>query len=130
MRLIASGGAARHAPENSLPALLCAYTAGADVIAIDVRRTSDGHFVLAADPDMTRLAGDAAVVEESPLSALRKLDVAKTFRSAGASPTFYFDPAVEGRIMRIELLEHALDALPEDATIAVRPHVVGTSFMP
>jgi glycerophosphoryl diester phosphodiesterase len=36
--------------ENSLTAIAAAARAGADAVEIDVRRTADGHFVLAHDP--------------------------------------------------------------------------------
>lgn len=88
-RLIARRGAARHAPENSLVALLSAYTAGADSLAIEVRRTADGQLVLAADDDLLRLTGTSAKVSTSDLADLLRLDLSETFRPPG-SPNFRY----------------------------------------
>jgi glycerophosphoryl diester phosphodiesterase len=49
---------ASHAPENTLLALERAIAAGADVVEIDVQRTSDGVVVVAHDADLMRVARD------------------------------------------------------------------------
>lgn len=120
-RLIASRGAARHAPENSLVALLSAYTAGADGLAIEVRRTADGHLVLAADDDLTRLTGTSVKVSTSHLADLLALDMSEAFRPP-VSPNFhYYDPSVTGRRLRIATLHSVLTELPHDVSLVVAP---------
>lgn len=120
-RLIARRGAARHAPENSLVALLSAYTAGADGLAIEVRRTADGQLVLAADDDLSRLTGTATKVSTSFLAELLRLDMSETFRPP-ASPGFhYYDPSVIGRHLRIATLHSALTELPHDLSLVIAP---------
>ncbi|QCO00107.1 hypothetical protein D3093_33155 (plasmid) [Azospirillum argentinense] len=119
MHVIALRGAPRHAPENTQVSLLSAYAAGADAIAVDVRRTVDGHLVLAAESDLARLAGTSAIVEALPLSALSKLNLAATFTSPGSLGFTYYDPVVPSRRIGIATLVGALDEMPEDASFIV-----------
>ncbi|PRN02986.1 hypothetical protein A0O30_19615 [Pseudomonas sp. LLC-1] len=120
-RLIARRGAARHAPENSLVALLSAYTAGADGLAIEVRCTLDGQLVLAADDDLSRLTGTTVKVSTSTLEDLLALDMSETFRPL-ASPNFhYYDPTVIGRKLRIATLHSVLTELPLDLDLVISP---------
>ncbi len=57
LRLYGHRGASAHLPENTLPAFERALADGANALEIDIHRTSDGHFVVAHDPDGGRLAG-------------------------------------------------------------------------
>lgn len=119
--LIARRGAARHAPENSLVALLSAYTAGADGLAIEVRRTADGQLVLAAEDDLSRLTGASAKVSTSVLADLLALDMSKTFRPLASSNFHYYDPSVTGRRLRIATLHSVLTELPHDVSLVIAP---------
>jgi glycerophosphoryl diester phosphodiesterase len=56
--------------ENTLPSLLSAVRAGADVVETDVRVTGDGVPVLLHDPTLRRLWGDRASVADVPLAGL------------------------------------------------------------
>ena len=50
--------------ENTVPAVLAGWDAGADLVEIDVRRTNDGHGVVLHDPTLHRLWGrDAALAD-------------------------------------------------------------------
>jgi glycerophosphoryl diester phosphodiesterase len=54
---IAHRGLWRNAPENSLPAIEEAISAGCEVVEIDVRRTADGQFILLHDHTLERMTG-------------------------------------------------------------------------
>ncbi|MBY5340429.1 glycerophosphodiester phosphodiesterase family protein [Rhizobium leguminosarum] len=119
MRIIAHRGAPLHAPENSRFSLLAAYAAGADVLAIDVRMTSDGELVLAADSDLAQLTGISTVVENSTLAQLKALNLAETFQPAGSADFHYYDPTVPSRRIQIETLVSLLDEGPDDLRLLV-----------
>jgi glycerophosphoryl diester phosphodiesterase len=117
MRIAAQRGNALHAPENTRPALLCAYTAGADAMQFEVRLTGDGHVVLASDDATDALTGEAGRISELTLAELRKLDFSKTYRPRG-SPGFAYRPP--GRApLRIETLGRILDELPADLDLLI-----------
>ena len=88
-------GAALLAPENTLAAFQAAIEAGADAIEFDVRLSADGAVVVFHDTDFRRVAGDPRRVGETPLSAMRDIDVGS-----------WFDPAFSGE--RIATLAEAL----------------------
>jgi glycerophosphoryl diester phosphodiesterase len=67
-------GAAAHAPGNTLASFRRALAIGVDMIEVDVRCCGDGHLVLAHDESLPGPAGDV-VVAQTPLSALRELDI-------------------------------------------------------
>jgi glycerophosphoryl diester phosphodiesterase len=92
-------GASADAPENTLAAFRRAMEQGADGFELDVQRCATGEVVVLHDEDTRRVAGEALRVVESPLSALRALDV-------GA----WRGDAFRGE--RIPLLSEVLEALP------------------
>ena len=73
--IIAHRGASADAPENTLAAFRLAWQQGADGIEGDFRLTSDGRIVCFHDDDTARVAGISLIVEETPLTKLRTLDV-------------------------------------------------------
>ncbi len=92
-------GANRDAPENTLAAFRLALAQGADGVELDVWRCATGEVVVTHDEDTSRVAGTALRVPDSPLAALRSLDV-----GSGKGAPF--------RGERIPLLEEVLEALP------------------
>ncbi|WP_020573555.1 glycerophosphodiester phosphodiesterase [Actinopolymorpha alba] len=60
---IAHRGEPRGHRENTLPAIRAAVEAGADMVEIDLRLTSDGQLVVLHDPTLERLWGDPRSVE-------------------------------------------------------------------
>jgi glycerophosphoryl diester phosphodiesterase len=76
LRLYGHRGAPAHLPENTLPAFERALTDGANSLEIDVHPTSDGHFVVAHDPDGQRMAGVAEQIRTSTLDQVKKWNVA------------------------------------------------------
>ena len=77
-------GASQAAPENTLAAFQAAIDAGADAIELDVRLTSDGAVVVFHDSDFRRVANDPRAVVDTPLSAMRDLDIGSWFAPAFA----------------------------------------------
>ncbi len=92
-------GASAEAPENTLAAFRLAMAQGADGVELDVWRCATGEVVVAHDEDLSRVAGTPLRVPDSPLAALRALDV-------GAWKGERF------RGERIPLLAEVLEALP------------------
>ncbi|WP_166432709.1 glycerophosphodiester phosphodiesterase [Luteimonas yindakuii] len=88
-------GASTVAPENTLAAFQAAIDAGADAIELDVRLSADGVVVVFHDSDFRRVAGDPRTVVQTPLAAMRDIDVGS-----------WFDPAFAGE--RIATLAEAL----------------------
>jgi glycerophosphoryl diester phosphodiesterase len=92
-------GASAEAPENTLAAFRLALAQGADGVELDVWRCATGEVVVAHDEDAVRVAGAALRIRDTPLAALRALDV-------GAWKGERF------RGERIPLLAEVLEALP------------------
>ncbi len=88
-------GASAVAPENTLAAFQAAIEAGADAIEFDVRLSADGAVVVFHDSDFRRIAGAPQAVVDTPLTAMRDIDVGS-----------WFDPAFSGE--RIATLTEAL----------------------
>ena len=76
LRLYGHRGAPAHLPENTLPAFERALADGANSLEIDVHPTSDGHFMVAHDPDGRRMAGVAEEIKTSTLHQVKKWNVA------------------------------------------------------
>ncbi|PWE53659.1 glycerophosphodiester phosphodiesterase [Metarhizobium album] len=68
--IVAHRGIWTDAPENSLLAIRRAIEAGYDVVEIDVRKTSDGEFVLLHDDTLERVAGIDTAPEQMTLKDL------------------------------------------------------------
>ena len=73
--MIAHRGASAERPENTLAAFGLAESQGADAIELDVMRCGTGEVVVFHDDDLTRLAGRADRVRETPLSSLRTVRI-------------------------------------------------------
>jgi glycerophosphoryl diester phosphodiesterase len=71
-RLYAHRGACLRCPENSLEAFGLALEDGANALEMDVHQTSDGHWVVAHDPDGSRVAGDARPIHSLPLESIKR----------------------------------------------------------
>jgi glycerophosphoryl diester phosphodiesterase len=73
--VIAHRGNHSHAHENTLTALQNAIDAGADYAEIDVRRTTDGHYVLMHDQTVDRMTDGHGAVKELTFSQTQQLRV-------------------------------------------------------
>ncbi len=109
MRVAAYQGNRLHAPENTRIALLSAYVAGADVLALDVQPTRDGHLVVAHDETIDRLTGEAGHIRDLTLAELLAKDVSHTFQPRGAPRFVYYHGK---RAMPVETFPDLLDLLP------------------
>lgn len=95
--VIAHRGEHRSHPENTLEAIEGAIRAGADLVEMDVRRSSDGQYLLMHDATVDRMTDGKGRVSEKTWAELSSLKVADKARTN----------AVPSRIPR---LEQALDA--------------------
>jgi len=66
-------GATVFAPENTIPSFEAAMTLGAYAVEIDVRHTSDGHYVLMHDDTVDRTTNGSGPVEEMTLAEIKQL---------------------------------------------------------
>lgn len=71
--VVAHRGDWRNAPENSVRAIQNAIGLGVDLVEVDVRRTSDGHFVLLHDTTLNRTTTGSGPVSASTLSKIKQL---------------------------------------------------------
>ena len=79
--IIAHRGEHRSHPENTLDAIEGAIRAGADLVEMDVRRSSDGRYLLMHDATVDRMTDGQGRVSEktwAELSALKVADKART----------------------------------------------------
>jgi glycerophosphoryl diester phosphodiesterase len=72
--IVAHRGASAHEPENTLVAFESALRAGADVVELDVRLSSDGVPVVLHDPDVAATTDGTGYVHAMALDQLKKLD--------------------------------------------------------
>lgn len=74
-RNIAHRGLATAAPENTIAAFRAALQAGATHLETDVHGSSDGIAVISHDPDLRRVLGRSARIDEFSMSQLAALDL-------------------------------------------------------
>ena len=75
-------GASRHAPENTMIAFELAKAAGADLIELDVRKTSDRELVVIHSADVSSTTNGNGRVAELTLDEIRQLSAGFRFGSA------------------------------------------------
>lgn len=114
---VAFRGAAREAPENTVPAIEAAVKAGADVVRIDVRVTRDDTAVLSAEPRLERISGVNRAVNRLKLAEIKELD-------AGA----WFSDEFKG--VRVPTLDEALAAAGDcGVSVAIAARRPSASFL-
>lgn len=96
--IIAHRGASGHAPENTLAAIAKAANLGATCVEFDCMLTSDKKVVLHHDADMARTANAERRISETPLFAIKTLEVGS-----------WFDKSFAGEM--VPTLEETLDLL-------------------
>lgn len=77
--LAAHRGEKKHHPENTMPAFIAAYEAGADMIETDIRMTRDGELILMHDASALRTCGVDAKLNDMTLDDVRQLDAGAVF---------------------------------------------------
>ena len=75
--VIAHGGNASEAPQNSLVAFHQALDLGVDLIELAVNRTGDGHAVIFHGPDLKKTTGVEGRISDLTLAEARELDVGR-----------------------------------------------------
>jgi glycerophosphoryl diester phosphodiesterase len=100
-RIVAHRTLERDRPENSLAGIRLAGEVGADVVEVDVRRTSDGVPMLLHDGNLARTTGVPLPISWLPSSVVRRI------------------PLLRGHGERIPTLEAALTALPDGVRMAI-----------
>lgn len=83
LRIIAHRGYSERYPENTLPALQAALTAGADAIELDVQITSDGVPVLFHDATLDRTTGHSGSIAELSFQEVQQLSAHEPSRLGG-----------------------------------------------
>ncbi len=104
-RLYAHRGAAAERPENTLPSFRRALELGADALETDLHMTSDGHVVVAHDPDGARMCGVAAEIRRSTLAEVQKWDAGWGFMAGAERP-------YAGKALAIPTLGELLEECP------------------
>ena len=67
------------APENTIPAVAAAISAGYDYVEVDVALTADGHPVLIHDKKVDRTTNGTGLVADLTLAEIRSLDAGEWF---------------------------------------------------
>ncbi len=81
MALIAHRGDPMRTPENTLASFQSALHHGAQALEADLRRTSDGEWVIFHDPSLKRTTGQEALLASTPWEKVRHLDAGGWFSS-------------------------------------------------
>jgi len=106
-------GAARYAPENTLPALEKAVRLGADYVEFDVRTTRDGMFILLHDGTLNRTTGGRGSVRDQSGSNLGALDAGAWFgRPFQGTKVPRLDEFLQAAAQKVELYVDAKDIAP------------------
>lgn len=74
-------------PENTLPSFAAAWEQGAEMIEIDIQRTSDHHLVVIHDPTVDRTTEGRGMVKDLTLAQLERLNASAGFKDHSYPPT-------------------------------------------
>ncbi|MGH2676210.1 MAG: glycerophosphodiester phosphodiesterase [Actinomycetota bacterium] len=132
--MVAHRGASACEPENTLAAFEAAVRAGADVVELDVRLTSDGVPVILHDPDVSATTEETGFVHEMTLGQLKRLDASGGRGSRQEIPTLAEAlNAVDGAAADLEIKnlpgEPAFDS-PREAALEAALEAVRASRFP
>lgn len=128
MKIIGHRGAAGLALENTLESIRVAKEIGVDAIEIDVRLTSDKHFVLCHDHTVGRVSKHNHIIKNHKISQLEQLDLhngenlpslSDALREAGETP---FVIEVKGSGWGRFLAEYLVNHEIKDSTIISFSH--------
>jgi glycerophosphoryl diester phosphodiesterase len=101
--VVAHRGASSEEPENTIAAFRAAAEAGADVIELDVRATSDGIPVILHDADVAATTDGSGQVHDLTLAQVKRLDA-----SGGRGPR-----------QEIPTLAEAVEAIADAGPVAI-----------
>lgn len=110
-KIIAHRGASGYAPENTLAAFAKAAQQGAKCVEFDCTLTANKEVVIHHDDSMARTAGVERLISETPLFAIKALEVGK-----------WFAPEFEGeKIPTFQEAISLLAALRLGANVEIKP---------
>ena len=104
---IAHGGAAGHAPANTLEAFTRALELGADTLEMDLQLTADGQVVVHHDGTVDRQTDGSGALADLTLDEIRDLDAGFAFVDDDGTHPF------RGAGITIPTLEEVFDAFPD-----------------
>ncbi len=105
---IAHRGGGLLAPEESMEAYVNANAAGADMLEMDLRASSDGVIVLHHDPSVNRVTDGTGYVSEKTYDELLALDAGYKFTADGGA-TYPF----RGKGVKVAKFRDVLKAFPD-----------------
>lgn len=112
--VIAHRGGDDLAPESTLPAFQAAWSAGAHVLEIDVRRSTDGVYFVLHDDTVDRTTDGTGIADEMSWKELRALDAGYHWSRDGGAST-----PMRGSGIQIPRLEELFEQLPDQARINI-----------
>lgn len=92
---IAHRGGAKLAPENTLRAIRTGIETGASHVEIDIRRAADGVLVVIHDRDLSRVTGQAGIVDEMTSNDIVRYKVAAGLKPAATGDGEDYIPTLE-----------------------------------
>src|SRR5262245_15991857 len=92
----------RGAPENSIPGFQQAIAHGADMIELDVQRTSDGQLVLMHDTTVNRTTNGTGDIAAKTLAQMKALRLKEGLGDAQAAVTDVQVPTLEEALRAID----------------------------
>ena len=104
--VIAHASSTYFGPANTLAMMRAAVAAGADVIDVDVRATSDGVLVASHDDDLRATTDAPGTIHTKTIAQLRTLDAARTWPGPNR------DYPLRGHGVTIPTIQEVLDAFP------------------
>lgn len=128
--VVAHRGDWKRAPENSLPAIENSITMGADVVEIDLKKTSDGHLVLMHDQTVNRTTNGRGRVSRMKLSQVKALKLVMADGTATNETVPTLEEAmllVKGRIM--VNLDHGQTYIAESMKVLERTGTVDHAIL-
>ena len=112
--VVAHRGAHDIVPENSIPAIERAAALGAIAVELDVRRTSDGRYVLMHDETLDRTTSGMGRVDETDFDTFRSLRLRTTDGHLTDQPAPTFSEALDAAKDRIWVMIDSKVDEPED----------------
>ena len=115
IRVIGHRGASAYAPENTMPAFALAAAQGADMVELDVQRTSDGAIVVFHDETTERWGGVQRRVDTCTLADMQALDI------GGAQVPTLAEVCAFARERGLQInVELKVDGIAEDVVKVIR----------
>ena len=113
MKVLARYGNSMHAPENSKISIISSYTAGADIIELNIEFSKDHELIVCRGDNIQHLTGTDDLVSTLDLSELQKLDFSEGFILTNSPDFVYYKREVTGRRLVVETLPRLLRWIPE-----------------